>query len=356
VRFEAVVGVPVSEIHDRRGPDPRLRGFGGFTMLSPLLSRKKKEGMLSEQVVELRNHRMVVGNGLRSRPGRAMTNAVENFWDSLSKDAADSAQAILDKLKDKAWSSPLVASIRDNGGITRANKDRMFELRFGYALDQVGIVPEYEIRGEGQSTIDFRLHERRPTLARGNGPSQRDAGGEGCDLAKGGRRRHSLERPHPAHLRQRPQAVAGGGETLKAVEKICQKCESKGRPHKFPAPDGAYHAMLVDFRTFMNGGDIHDRIHVALGADAVARQYRLFWNQRPITGVFGNETKVRGAAQVRERVQFLGFVGERVYGPGEFAAATQFIANPHLFANAPAARAAMAAWPLQPTHLINGGD
>jgi hypothetical protein len=124
-------------------------------MLSPLLSRKKKEGMLSEQVVELRNHRMVVGNGLRSRPGRAMTNAVENFWDSLSKDAADSAQAILDKLKDKAWSSPLVASIRDNGGITRANKDRMFELRFGYALDQVGIVPEYEIRGEGQSTIDF---------------------------------------------------------------------------------------------------------------------------------------------------------------------------------------------------------
>jgi len=146
------------------------------------------------------------------------------------------------------------------------------------------------------------------------------------------------------------------GETLKAVERICQKCESKGRPHKFPAPDGAYHAMLVDFRTFMNGGDIYDRIHVALGAAAVAPQYRLFWNQRPITGVFCNETNVRGAAQVRERVHFLGFVCERVYGHGEFAAATQFIANPHLFADAPAARAAMATWPLQPTHLINGGD
>src|SRR5262245_6364538 len=81
--------------------------------------------------------------------------------------------------------------------------------------------------------------------------------------------------------------------------------------------------MLVDFRTFMNGGDIYDRIHVALGAAAVAPQYRLFWNQRPITGVFCNETNVRGAAQVRERVHFLGFVCERVYGHGEFAAATQ---------------------------------
>ena len=49
-------------------------------------------------------------------------------------------------------------------------------------------------------------------------------------------------------------------------------------------------------------------------------------------------------------------VRERVYGPGELAAATQFIANPHLFADATAVRAAMAAWPLQPTHLINGGD
>lgn len=76
------------------------------------------------------------------------------------------------------------------------------------------------------------------------------------------------------------------GETLKAVERICQKCESKGRPHKFPALDGAYHAILVNLRTFSNGGDIHDRIHVALGAVAVAPQYRVFWNGRPVTGVF----------------------------------------------------------------------
>ena len=284
-----------------------------------------------------------------------MTTAVENFWDSLSKDEADSAQAILDKLKDKPWSAPLVAGIRDNGGITQANKDRMFELRFGYALDRLGIVPEYEIRGEGQSTIDFGFttggQRWRVEMVRlSETQAAKDATWSSVDadgIPWSGRILRT-------YAKDRKQSLEG--ETLKAVERICQKCELKGRPHKFPAPDGAYHAILVDFRTFMNGGDIHDRIYVALGADAVAPQDRLFWNQRPITGVFGNETKVRGAAKVRERVHFLGFVRERVYGPGEFAAATQFIANPHLFADASAARAAMAAWPLQPTHLINGGD
>jgi hypothetical protein len=284
-----------------------------------------------------------------------MTNAVENFWDSLSKDEADFVQAILDKLKDKVWSAPLVAGIRDNGGIVQANKDRMFELRFGYALDQLGIVPRYEIPGEGQSTIDFGFTSdgqrwRVEMVRLSETQAVKDATGSSVDadgILWAGRILHSdAEDP-----RQSLQ-----GETLKAVERICQKCESKGRPHKFPAPDGAYHVMLVDFRTFMDGGDIHDRIHVALGADAVVPQYRLFWKQRPITGVFGNETNVRGAAQVRQRVHFLGFVNERAYRPGKFAVATQFIANPHLFADAPAARAAMAAWPLQPTDLINGGD
>ena len=145
------------------------------------------------------------------------------------------------------------------------------------------------------------------------------------------------------------------GETLKAVQRICQKCEFKGRPHKFPVPDGAYHAMLVDFRTFMNGGDVHDRVHVALGAGAVAQRYRLFWDQRTITGVFSKETTVRGAVQARDRVHFLGFVCESAYKPGAFAAATQFIANPQLFADGAAARTALATWPLQPAHLVNGG-
>jgi hypothetical protein len=144
------------------------------------------------------------------------------------------------------------------------------------------------------------------------------------------------------------------GETLKAVERICQKCERDGQPHKFPPPAERYHALIVDFRSFLNGGDVQDRIHVGLGGRYVAGPwYRRFWNNRLISGVFSVETTLRGAVQCRDRVHFLGFVNETTYEPGGFAAATQFIANPHLFANVEAMRTAIATWPLRPAHVIN---
>jgi len=283
-----------------------------------------------------------------------MASAVENFWDSLTRGEADYVQTIMDELKDQAWAAPILAGIRDNGGIVQANKDRMFELRFAYALHRQGIAPQYESPGEGQSTIDFGFANKgqrwRVEMVRlGETQAVRDATGSSVD-SDGTFWTGRVLRTDAQDPKQSLE-----GETLKAVERICQKCESKGRPHKFPVPDGAYHAMLVDFRTFSsNGGDVHDRIHVALGAAGVAERYRLFWDKRPITGVFSNETKVRGAAQARDRVHFLGFVRESAYRPGEFAAATQFIVNPQLFADGAAARAAMATWPLQPAHLVNG--
>jgi len=284
-----------------------------------------------------------------------MADLVETFWDSLSKDEADFVQTIMDELREHAWSAPLLAGIGDNGGIAQANKDRMFELRFGYGLDRAAIVPQYEIPGEGQSTIDFGFTNEgqrwRVEIVRlGETQAVKDATEASVD-ADGITRTGRLLRTDAEDPKQSLE-----GETLKAVQRICQKCEFKGRPHKFPIPDGAYHAMLIDLRTFMNGGDIHDRVHVALGADAVAPQYRLFWEKRPITGVFSKDTKVRGAAQARERVHFLGFVHERAYKAAEFATATQFVANPQLFGDGAAARAALATWPLQPAHLINGGD
>jgi len=70
-------------------------------------------------------------------------------------DEAEFVQAIIAELDGRPWAAPLLAGIRDNGAVTQANKDRMFELRFGYALSRAGIEPQYEIPGEGQSTIDF---------------------------------------------------------------------------------------------------------------------------------------------------------------------------------------------------------
>jgi hypothetical protein len=76
------------------------------------------------------------------------------------------------------------------------------------------------------------------------------------------------------------------------------------------------------------------------------------WNGNLVTGVFDPDTKVRGARAARERVHFIGFVNEPMHEPGEFGAATQFVANPNLFADAAAVRAAIDTWPLQPARLL----
>jgi hypothetical protein len=56
---------------------------------------------------------------------------------------------------DDAWAKPMIAAINRNGGLVGGNKDRFLELRFGHALRKAGINPEYEIAGEGDSTLDF---------------------------------------------------------------------------------------------------------------------------------------------------------------------------------------------------------
>jgi hypothetical protein len=250
----------------------------------------------------------------RARWSPSMANAVENFWDSLTRGEADDAQTIMGELKDQAWAAPILTGIRDNGGIAQANKDRLFELRFAYALHGQGIAPQYEIPGEGESMIDFGFT--------GNGQRWR------VEMVRLGETRAVKEATDSIvdedgipwtsrilHTDADDPKQSTEGETLKAVERICQKCESKGRPHKFPARDDAYHVMLVDLRTFVNGGDVHDRMHVALGAESVAPRYRLFWENRPITGVFSEATNLRGAAECRARVHFLG-VPEVVAWPG----------------------------------------
>lgn len=284
-----------------------------------------------------------------------MSNPVENFWDSLSRDEAEFTLGIMVELRDQAWAAPILAGINDNGGVIQPNKDRLFELRFAHALQRAGIVPQYEIVGEGQSTIDFGFSSKRQAwavelLRLGETQAVKDATGSSVD-ADGIPWTGRVLSTNAADPKQSLE-----GETLKAVQRICQKCESQGRPHKFPVPRQTYHAILVDFRTFSNGGDTHDRIHVGLGGEFVAEPCRLYWERKLISGVFNERTAVRGAAEARQRVHFLGFVRERSYKAGEFAGATQFIANPHRFPDAAAVRAAIATWPLQPAIVLNGGD
>jgi hypothetical protein len=283
-----------------------------------------------------------------------MTDSGDGFWDSFSADEASFVDAISRKLAHEAWARPLLAQIAENGGLIRANKALFFELRCGYALWRAGITPRYETQGEGESTLDFgfasgrrewlvELMRLEETEAARNA-SHEETGADGIAWT---RRLLTTDAPDNRQSEE--------GETLKAVQRICQKCERGGRPHKFPAPGGSVHVLLVDFRTFLHGGDVHDRIHVGLGGEWIQNELlQRRWGGNLISGAFSPLTNVRGAAFVRERVHFIGFVEERAYAPGSFAAATQFIANPHIFRDAAEVNAAMADWPLQPTTVFNG--
>jgi hypothetical protein len=276
-----------------------------------------------------------------------MTDSAANFWDPLSRSEVDFVRAIMDQLRDTPWAKPLITSIEQAGGLVPANKAKFFELRFGYGLDQTGVTPKYEIPGEGSSTLDFgfvsggrdfrvelmRLEETE--AARGATHMGVDAGGV-----------HWSSRVLSSHNDDRRQTEEG--ETLKAVQRICQKCEHGGMPHKFPLPDGAIHVLLVDTRTLFNGGDSHDHVHIALGGEYVTEPMaRRYWQGTLISGAFSPRTTVRGAAQLRERVHFLGFVNEKNYVAGEIPLASDFIANPNLFRAKEDALEAFAAWPLR---------
>lgn len=177
-----------------------------------------------------------------------MSNGEGHNWDFLSDREAEFADAIMSDLATVAWAQPLLGEIGRHGGLTGANKAKFFELRFGYALHQAGIAPRYEVHGEGQSTLDFGFASGgQDWLVELMRLEQTQAVGEAT-------RTYTDEDDIPwavldlrTNAENAPQSPEG--ETLKAVQRICQKCERDGRPHKFPALGGACHVILVDFRS-----------------------------------------------------------------------------------------------------------
>jgi hypothetical protein len=273
-------------------------------------------------------------------------------WDSLTSREGEFMEEVVTALSAHAWARPMLEALSGNGGIRRENKALRFELRFAHELMLAGVEARYEIPGEGLSTIDFgfatagqpwavelmRLEEtqavRKATTSRVDEDGVVWSGRILSTAAKDDRQSEE-------------------GETLKAVERICQKCERGGQPHKFRAPADALHMILVDFRSFLHGGDDHDRVHVALGGRCVGEHYRRFWKGKLISGVFDADTDLKGSREARERVHFLGFVNEKDYRAGGFAAALRLVANPHLFETAEQAKATIATWPLGPVTVLN---
>lgn len=278
--------------------------------------------------------------------------AEKHSWDFLSEREALYTEGVIKALGEQDILGGLAAMIAERGGLTQATKPLLFEARFAYALHQAGVAIRYEVPGEGDSTIDFgfdaggrawrvelmRLEETRAV---------KDATAVAVDAD--GIEWATMSLSSTADDKKQSQE----GETLKAVERICQKCERGGRPHKFPAPEQDVHVLLVDLRTFMDGGDKQDRLHIALGSDAVGGWFKMSWKGKPIGGVFAGENPSKGTALIRERVHLLGFVDEKEFTDGAFGKSVQFVANPNLFADESEVQALIDAWPLQPTVLLN---
>lgn len=269
-----------------------------------------------------------------------------SYFDCLSLREVEFAMTIMDELQKAAWATPLISAIQTSGGMVYANKPKLFELRFAYALHRAGIVPQYEIPGEGHSTIDFgftsacqiwRVELMRLEETNAARDATRTGTAEGIAWAE-----RSLE-TNAADSRMSVE-----GETLKAVERICQKCERDGAPHKFTLPDGALHALLVDTSTLFDGADLYDYVHIALGTNYVTEPAaRRYWLDKPITGVFDASTNLRGAAELRARVHFLGFVCEECHDAGEFAQVCTLVPNWDLLPSCDAVDRARETWPLR---------
>src|ERR1700730_1893569 len=182
-------------------------------------------------------------------------------FDFLTGREGDFMESVMDELKAVPWAKPTVDDINANGGLKGQNKSKLFELRFGSEVHKAGVELRYEVAGEGESTLDFgftsggrdflvemvRLEETDAVKAATTTKELAD----GITMVK---RSLSSGAEDPRQSSE--------GETLLAVQRICQKLENNGKPHKFPPPTSATHVLLVDVRTLFNGGDIWDRTAV----------------------------------------------------------------------------------------------
>jgi hypothetical protein len=287
-----------------------------------------------------------------------MSAKPQSFFDTFTDKEAALMETIMAELKNVEWAQPLLREIEANGGLCGANMARFFELRQGYALRRAGIKPSYEIAGEGDSTIDFGF------TANGQAWNVEMMRFMASDAAKAATTTEVDEHGTTWTKRilsgdNKDKKQSPEGEMLKAIERVCQKCEKDGKPYKFPLPGTAFNALIVDTRTFGNrGADRKDCLHIGLGATWLKPHLRLSWgekeNRKLITGVYWPHTAMKGAKEARERLHFIGFVNARNFTQDEHGASIEFIANPHLLKNVRAMRAAADTWPLSSRFILNG--
>ena len=177
-----------------------------------------------------------------------MTDRRAVSFDIFTDREAERMKAIVAELGGVTWAREILHEVEQNGGLVGKNMARFFELRFGYALHEKGIAVEYEIPGEGFSTLDFGFTSRNQRwkvemmrlleTKAAKEATTAEVHDDGTQIKK-----------RILSSTNKDTKQSAEGETLAAIQRICQKCEQGGKPHKFETPDKAFHVPRADCPT-----------------------------------------------------------------------------------------------------------
>ena len=76
-------------------------------------------------------------------------------FDTFTGREAERMKTVMAELGSAPWAHGILREVERDDGLIGKNMAPFFELRFGHALHEAGIAVEYEIAGEGASTLDF---------------------------------------------------------------------------------------------------------------------------------------------------------------------------------------------------------
>jgi len=213
----------------------------------------------------------------------------------------------------------------------------LFEVRVAYALHRLGLAVNYEYKaGSGQRSVDFRVHGPPEWLIEAVRLGESDAMKAASKRSGNG---FSLNLSSTARDKRQSEE----GEIIKAMERIAEKA------CKFSKPSVArFHAVLVDMRGYLDGGDHDDYREMAYGTGAPRPENRHWWGDQPILGLFDPRNERESARLVQQRVHLIGFIAERRFCEGEIQNRGFYLPNPGVLASPEAAARAFQTYPLRP--------
>jgi hypothetical protein len=283
------------------------------------------------------------------RAGATLTDVLS---DRLRATEVERTERAISALYELAWAKPVLSRLERAGRIQPENMPLMFEVRFADELRRAGVTAQYEYAaGIGNSTVEFRLDTDPVWLIELVSVRTSDAA------------RRATRQIGPLYFEQLFHATpedpgrSEEGEMILAEQKIGEKAFSRGRPTKFPPPDGSFRLILTDIRGYLDkGGDLADYNEIAYGwralahlehGDMIVHQWKNAEGKfEPIKGLFERGNPLAAAKFIRERIHFLGFVREERFFDGEIQQTSLLLANPELFASHDDVKRAYATYPL----------